>query len=481
MKNNKIFLLLKVFLRELLFLHSSNGQANATRGFTPLNTFLFRQNLIRFCLSILFVFTSFVSFSQAYITTSGETGTSGTNWSTSGTNPFVITSSGRADIHPSVITNKLNAGVDVTVIQTSNSIVVSSAISSTLGLLKFQSAYDLFLRANMSAGSIIGIAKRNIVNESYDIELRTHIPDSINGQIILTSYDPDGTTAPHLYDSDLIIITNGGNVTLGGGNVNGTGYAKGNNWSGIEFGGVIDIQTNGGSISIKGTSTNAYGVLFGGLNNIQSGGGNILIDGTSDGSSAAGAFFVGSSTMNSETGTITINGINSVLSSSARGVYFGANKSHEIITSNTTSSALNITGQGYLALDFRGTNFSLISNGDQGAINIESIGLGSYATDYLASSFNLLSKSGPINWLASADKLTYIGSGVDMWIGSKPNTSVLSSTSDIKFEAYNFDFNGSRPNIASNGTFSFVPATTDFAVNVQSSWFTYNQNNHILS
>ena len=482
MKNNWIFYNFKIFFELFLIIVPSKVIK------TVVNMFLFSSfnsrlssNALKISCSLLFVFVSFFSFSQTYITTSGQTGTSGTNWSSSGTNPFVITSSGRADIHPSVIANKLNAGVDVTVIQTSNSIVVSSAISSTLGLLKFQSAYDLFLRANISAGSIIGIAKRNIVNESYDIELRTHIPDSINGQIILTSYDPDGTTAPHLYDSDLIIITNGGNVTLGGGNVNGTGFAKGNNWSGIEFGGVIDIQTNGGSISIKGTSTNAYGVLFGGLNNIQSGGGNILIDGTSDGSSAAGAFFVGSSTMNSETGTITINGINSVLSSSARGVYFGANKSHEIITSNTTSSALNITGQGYVALDFRGTNFSLISNGDQGAINIESIGLGSYATYYLASSFNLLSKSGPINWLASADKLTYIGSGVDMWIGSKPNTSVLSSTSDIKFEAYNFDFNGSRPNIASSGTFSFVPATTDFAVNVQSSWFTYNQNNQILS
>ncbi len=482
MKNSKLFYNLKIFFE--LFLIAVPFKVIKT----VMNMFLFstlnsrvNSGTLKIAFSLLFGFISFVSFSQTYITTSGQTGTSGTNWSSSGTNPFVITSSGRADIHPSVITNKLNAGVDVTVIQTSNSIVVSSAISSTLGLLKFQSAYDLFLRANMSAGSIIGIAKRNIVNESYDIELRTHIPDSINGQIILTSYNPDGTTAPHLYDSNLILITNGGNVTLGGGNVNGTGFAEGNNWSGIEFGGVIDIQTNGGSISIKGTSTNAYGVLFGGLINLQSGGGNILVEGTSDGSSAAGTFFVGSSTMNSETGTITINGINSVLSSNARGVYFGANKSHEIITSNTTSSALNITGQGYVALDFRGTNFSLISNGDQGAINIESIGLGSYATYYLASSFNLLSKSGPINWLASADKLTYIGSGVDMWIGSKPNTSVLSSTSDIKFEAYNFDFNGSRPNIASNGTFSFVPATTDFAVNVQSSWFTYNQNNHILS
>ncbi|NVJ72892.1 MAG: hypothetical protein HWD80_06310, partial [Flavobacteriaceae bacterium] len=50
------------------------------------------SNALKISCSLLFVFISFFSFSQTNITTSGQTGTSGTNWSSSGTNPFVITS-----------------------------------------------------------------------------------------------------------------------------------------------------------------------------------------------------------------------------------------------------------------------------------------------------------------------------------------------------------------------------------------------------
>jgi len=326
MKNNWIFYNLKIFFELFLIIVPSMVIK------TLMNMLLFSSfnsrvssNALKISCSLLFVFISFFSFSQTNITTSGQTGTSGTNWSSSGTNPFVITSSGNASIHPSVITDKLDAGIDVTLIQTTNSIIISSTISSSLGVLKFQSAIDLYLRANISAGSIIGVASRNIVNETFDIELRTHIANNINGQLILTSYDPDSATAPHLYDSNLIIKTNGGNVTLGGGAIDGTGYARGVNWSGIEFGGILDIQTNGGSINIRGTSSNAYGILFRNTVNLQTGGGNLLIDGNSDGASAAGIYFVGTTNINSNEGAITINGINSVVSSSARGVFSGAN------------------------------------------------------------------------------------------------------------------------------------------------------------
>ena len=44
------------------------------------------------------------------ISSTGETGTSGTNWSVSGTNPVTITATGSANINPSVIQNYLNSG-----------------------------------------------------------------------------------------------------------------------------------------------------------------------------------------------------------------------------------------------------------------------------------------------------------------------------------------------------------------------------------
>ena len=55
-------------------------------------------------------------FSQTLIiSSSGEIGSSGVNWSISGTNPICINVVGDAQIHPSVIEGYLNANKDVTI------------------------------------------------------------------------------------------------------------------------------------------------------------------------------------------------------------------------------------------------------------------------------------------------------------------------------------------------------------------------------
>ena len=69
---------------------------------------------------LLFLFTGFCSQLQAQtltISSSGETGTTGTNWSTSGSNPVIIqtTGEGDANVNVSVITGYLNNGTSVTV------------------------------------------------------------------------------------------------------------------------------------------------------------------------------------------------------------------------------------------------------------------------------------------------------------------------------------------------------------------------------
>ena len=54
------------------------------------------------------------------ISTSGQTGTSGTNWSTSGTNPVTITAAGgAANVNTSVILGYLNNGISV-IVQNNN-------------------------------------------------------------------------------------------------------------------------------------------------------------------------------------------------------------------------------------------------------------------------------------------------------------------------------------------------------------------------
>jgi hypothetical protein len=66
-------------------------------------------------LLIVLTFTN-VSWSQSLtISSSGQTGTSGNNWSISGSNPVIITATGTANVNTSVITGYLNSGTSVVV------------------------------------------------------------------------------------------------------------------------------------------------------------------------------------------------------------------------------------------------------------------------------------------------------------------------------------------------------------------------------
>ena len=82
--------------------------------------------------SAIFFFQS-INGQALYLSSGGQTGTSGTNWSTSGTNPVTISVTGNANVNTSVITGYLNAGTSVIVNNSAVGTVVNSDISKTGG------------------------------------------------------------------------------------------------------------------------------------------------------------------------------------------------------------------------------------------------------------------------------------------------------------------------------------------------------------
>jgi hypothetical protein len=95
--------------------------------------------LMKFLFSILLVFIVPFGIQSHHLTisSSGQIGTSGTNWSISGSNPAIITASGTANVNTPVVMDYLNSGTSVIVENlTSNgsvSLVSSSAIVKNAG------------------------------------------------------------------------------------------------------------------------------------------------------------------------------------------------------------------------------------------------------------------------------------------------------------------------------------------------------------
>ncbi|ASV30985.1 T9SS type B sorting domain-containing protein [Maribacter cobaltidurans] len=79
------------------------------------------------------LFSLITSAQTLTIENGGETGTSGTNWTTTGTNPVTISATGNASINTSVIEGYLNTGVSVLVRSTDGMITQTGDIEKTAG------------------------------------------------------------------------------------------------------------------------------------------------------------------------------------------------------------------------------------------------------------------------------------------------------------------------------------------------------------
>jgi hypothetical protein len=234
---------------------------------------------ILFTILLIFVGPLWIQSQHLTISSSGQTGTSGTNWSITG-NTLTVAASGSAQVNPSVITNHLNNtgdltivlphnGTDVRDLYLNNSITYTGSNSRTL---TFNIANDIIFASSTSISSS---------NSSLNIVMRTALSTSNidHGRVHL-----NGTT----------INTNGGHLWIGGGPSTAT-------WNGLTVGNSIartwadgvpglwienaTINTNGGNVYLAGLSWNSnsnsgvnYGVHV--INsNISSGSGNIEING----------------------------------------------------------------------------------------------------------------------------------------------------------------------------------------------------------
>ena len=191
--------------------------------------------ILTFIFSLFFIWGDTVTAQNLTINNSGQTGTSGTNWSTSGTNPITITFSGTSNIHKSVIEGYLNSGIDVIISAVSGGGDIetnSTTISKTQGS---DATLTLRARNNVFTSSITSTAgKLNV--------------------IIWVEYDGDQIVGPSVGP----ITTNGGHIWIGGGS--GTAI-----WNGLTVGNSVAFSngtSNMNAIDLVGNLTTNGGDVF---------------------------------------------------------------------------------------------------------------------------------------------------------------------------------------------------------------------------
>lgn len=102
----------------------SNSRKNTRRGFLQ---------MIIILIVWLLVLLNNANAQTLNFSGSGQTGISGTNWNTSGTNPVTINITGTANINVSVIVGYLNAGTSVIVNNTATGTGINANINKSSG------------------------------------------------------------------------------------------------------------------------------------------------------------------------------------------------------------------------------------------------------------------------------------------------------------------------------------------------------------
>ncbi len=215
------------------------------------------------------------------------------------------------DAEVSAITSAL-AGADVRVLSVGDLNIAKDIVSNSNTTLTLESTGStVFLKADVTAGSITILGYEGI--ESYS-KAPTLEATSDGGNVILsTNYTGLGDgyflVKP---DGALTIKTNGGNVYFGGGNVSGSGYIDPGfgDVSAFKNEASLNIVTNGGDVSFKGkslSSGNTQSVIyFYDDTTINTDGGAATFEGIS--SMDRGVNFKGDFDLTSKGGEVTIIG-----------------------------------------------------------------------------------------------------------------------------------------------------------------------------
>ena len=299
---------------------------------------------------------SFVHAQSLTISNTGQTGSSGNNWSITG-NTLNVAASGTANVHPNVISNHLNNVGDLTIVLPWQSGQVRQCsidgtityTGSATRTLTFNIANDIF----MSSANHSITATNGVLNVVLRAANASGVPD--NGRISIRS--------------NSTINTNGGHLWIGGGsgNVTWNGLTVGNSvartWTDNVPGLWIEnstLNTNGGNVYLAGLSHNSsansgenYGVHM--VNSdISSVSGNIEINGELKGRYQIGngtrieSTTTTASSITTTTGSIIIRGTGSDQSPNDNGFRFGAIITGSSVTAKTiissTSGNIQIEG-----------------------------------------------------------------------------------------------------------------------------------------
>jgi autotransporter-associated beta strand protein len=366
-----------------------------------------------------------------------------------------------------------NNGVIQTTSGTAN--ILNTVIQSKLGLANLTiEANKITFSANVTstnANSFSVLAKTHIVNTNA-----TNITTQ-GGAVLLASNvddltDNDNTVNGYiLLSSGLTITTNGGAITMGGGNTSGSDYAMGTSvypFEGLRVDGTINLNSGGGNIIMRGKSyavSTAWGAWGMGFWNLSTG------------------------TINSGTGTVTLDGF----SQSSGGTHNAGLYSHGALTvtsANTTANAIRLIGK---SLGINGqawgieaeSDLSLIATGDGGGITLSTSHQSSDNYDAVfRGETNILAKSGPIQMLGKQDGGVANGGwfiSSNFYLGSKASSAVTQSSSNITIQYDTYYFSGYNPRLATSATVNWRPASNSFAHAVYTSWFSWNQNSQTPS
>jgi hypothetical protein len=305
-------------------------------------------------LLVVLIFVSIQGFAQHLtISTSGETGTSGTNWSIVG-NTLTIASSGSAGIHPSVITNHLLNIGDLTInLPWQSGVARTTYINNTIAYtgssnrtLTFNSANDIIFASSVSISS---------TNSSLNLVFRTalNISSPDNGLIQM---------------NNISIITNGGHLWMGGGPTTATwnGLTVGNSMARTWADDIAGISIMNSTINTNGGNFYMYGRSHNSVDDFGSSNFGVNIE---------------NSSISSTSGSITIYG--DVLGRYTNGIGTRISSTSSTTTISATSGSINIGGWGSdqttngngwrLGSSISGTNstFKTIIKSLSGAIFVE--------------------------------------------------------------------------------------------------------------
>ncbi len=421
------------------------------------------------CLAALLLFSVINHAQNLTLSSGGQTGTSGTNWSTSGTNPITLSVTGTANVNTSVIEGYLNAGTSVIVTNSSVGTTINSNITKSGGGNASLTIKDI--------GCVKIAANITISSSSNALDLILWA-DSDNSQA--------GTVDDFMYlNAGVTLSTNGGKIILAGGPDDGTN-------GGTNGDGIPDGFAWNGSNSITYGANDVGGLTLGpraGTGNVVSllsGGGEIIMRGsTSNNNSYPGITSQANLKIVSGSGKITMYG----KSVSGHGIEltYGASPTVAISSSSTATPAIDIKGttttSGYsgfwISNNASGNILFESSAASGGGISIEGVSSTGPGVYFGISGTNiitqLLSQSGTIALKGDGANNSSLYLYGDCWVGNRKDAtavqgitpSVTASTANILLQGDDLinlsNTAGKLTTINTTGSLSIEAYTTSYA------------------